>query len=293
MKINFHHPNTLSSSPFNDFHPGVMKYYPSGPGIYIYGLRKSIDGEKKFLPLYVGIAKDLKFRLWQHFSEEMSLGNSKWYVFNYPTVSTSKDVIDLYADMKQADSEKGLKTSRYSAKMIWFNHSSFFNEKLNIQTGSLYKSNKGVQSSIFDGGDLDNIDNFSPSSGAKTLKEDIIKSKGLFDDDFYFVYASLNNDIDFTDEDQLALIYNEYIKSGKYLEGKKNGPGKALCERAENAIKFALYDQLKIYTCAKSHGLLSKVEIDLSDIQDCLIKLIDHQYNSLDGSYIKPLIVRY
>ena len=70
--------------------------------------KKEIDGKLVFIPLYVGISKDLNNRLWQHYCEEKTGGNSKWYVFDYFNLNKIDDVKDLYSDMKIADSKKGV-----------------------------------------------------------------------------------------------------------------------------------------------------------------------------------------
>ena len=147
MKIKFNHPIVNGNSHFEEFNPNDISQYPEGVGIYCYGFRKKIDGKKVFIPLYVGISENLKDRLFQHYKEERSNGNSKWYVFDYTSLKSNTDVSDLYNDMMISDSKKGINISRYSNKLIWFNNSSFFNIKLKV-TCSKYKSNSGVRSGM-------------------------------------------------------------------------------------------------------------------------------------------------
>ena len=106
MTIRYNHPPVTIGNPFQNFNPNDLTHYPNGAGIYIYGFKKLIDGDKIFIPLYVGISKNLKSRLWQHFIEERSGGNSKWYIFDYDSINTISDVIELYKDMRISDSFK-------------------------------------------------------------------------------------------------------------------------------------------------------------------------------------------
>lgn len=46
MTIKYNHPPVIGGNPFENFNPSDISHYPNGPGIYIYGFRKFIDGEK-------------------------------------------------------------------------------------------------------------------------------------------------------------------------------------------------------------------------------------------------------
>lgn len=291
MKIKFNNPRVNgSNNPFEHFDPSKKNQYPKGSGVYIYGFRKEIDNIKVFIPIYVGIAKNLSDRIWLHYNEEKQGGNSKWYVFDYASLIYNKDVSDLYADMLTADSRRGIDNSRYSNKLIWFNHSSFFNWKLNVSS-SVYKSDSGVQSSIKIEGDLDNIQKHNPNSKAGILKNRIVSAKEIFNKDFYFVYCSLDNSSDVIIEEghELCNTYNDYKNNGhKYMVGRKNGPGKKICEKIEHLTKIKLF-KLGIYTAAKSHGKLVEGMINLKDVQKNLIVLKDQQMTNKQGVY-KTLI---
>jgi hypothetical protein len=259
-KVTFNNP----ISGFSDFSPSDINLYPSGPGVYIYGLRRLIDNKLVFIPLYVGIALDLQKRLWQHYCEERTDGNSKWYVFDYTSLSTINSIQKLYEDMKQADSYRGINLKRFSENLIWFNHKDFFNSKLDTNNSN-YISNSGVLSSILSNGDLDKIK--LPSS--TILKNKIIDSKHQFDDNFYFVYSSLSNNVEFEDK-------SVKLDSNNYLNGRKNGIGKSIAESIEVATKSKL-KTINIYTSAKAHGKILPMQIDLTCIKDNLINLTDQQ----------------
>lgn len=290
MKVKFNHPIVNGNNPFNEFNPNDISQYPEGVGIYCYGFRKNINGKKVFIPLYVGISENLKNRLFQHYKEERSNGNSKWYVFDYSDLKSSKDVTGLYGDMMIADSKKGIDNCRYSKKLIWFNHHTFFNYKLELQlTSSQYKSNSGVRSSIINNADLDQIQFNEPLSNASELKRKIIESKAVFDEDFYFIYSNLDMDVEIDKDEELFDLFKTYQSSKVYKIGRKNGPGKKICEKIEHLTKNKLRN-INIHTVAKSHGKLISGNIDLSNIQNCLINLENHNYIA-NGVFVNPLIL--
>jgi hypothetical protein len=288
MKIKFNHPIVNGNNHLEEFNPNDISQYPEGVGIYCFGFRKKIDGKKVFIPLYVGISENLKVRLFQHYKEEKSNGNSKWYVFDYTSLNSKIDISDLYNDMMISDSKKGVNISRYSNKLIWFNNSSFFNFKLKVNC-SKYKSNSGVRSSILTNGDLDEIQLHQPLSNASKMKKKIIESKAIFDEDFYFIYASLDEHVEINQDDELYDLFKTYQSSKVYKIGSKNGPGKTICEKLEHLTKNKLRN-INIYTVAKSHGKLINGDIDLSNIQNQLVNLDNHNYNS-GGVFINPLIL--
>jgi hypothetical protein len=294
FRVRFFNPKTGTANPFSDFQPGNYAHYPKGiPGVYIFGFRAKIDGKTVFIPLYVGIAKDLGKRLWQHYTEERSGGNSKWYVFDYAGVRTIGDVTNLYADMTGADAYTGIDSLRYTPRLIWFNHPTFFNQKLTLHGASHYTPNSGVLNSILDGGDLDQIHAAHPGSIARELKNSIIRSKAVFDDSFYFVYCPLNSDGVSVgkQQDELAQLFANCNEGANYMNGRRNGPGRTLAERIEHATKKLFQKEINIYTVAKSHGVFCKMEIDLSDIASNLVK-VDTPIIENTGTYQKPLILK-
>jgi hypothetical protein len=268
MTVKFHHPPTASSNPLKDFEPGNYANYPVGEGVYIFGFRGNVDGKLVFVPLYVGIAKDLRQRLWQHFCEERSGGNSKWYVFDYAKALNTKDFNAMYDSMRIADQNKknaGNHLPRFSDNLVWFNDRSFFNNKLDIVRSS-YVANSGVQASILRGGDLDRIG----TPAATDLKARIILSKAVFDEDYYFLYTTLEG---IQVMGQCHPMQKEYNERHVYMNVRKNGPGKHLAERIELATKEELLRCFGLYTCAKASGKSMNFDFDFSDVVDSLIRL--------------------
>jgi hypothetical protein len=293
MTITFHHPPTGTVNPFKDFTPGNIHHYPDKAGVYIFGLKIPISGIIKFVPIYVGIAKNLRNRLWQHYCEERTGGNSKWYVFDYASIKTGADVVDLYNCMRIADSKKRFNKFRFSEKLIWFNDSRFFDWKLGINGISGYVSHSGVLASILPDGDLNHISIKNPSSNANNLKSMIENSKSLFDQGFYFAYSCLSkDDISIDKHHPLFQLFDEYNNGNVYMNSRKNGPGKNLAERIELAAKSSLAT-INIYTSAKAVGEIHKMEIDLQEIQNELVNVGGHAYNvDSTGNYVTPLILK-
>jgi hypothetical protein len=291
MIVTFNHPPTGTVNPFQDFTPGNIQHYPEEPGVYVFGLKIPIQGANKFIPLYVGIAKSLRKRLWQHYREERTGGNSKWYVFDYANVKNVQDVIELYKSMSITDSYKRLNNQRFSTMLIWFNNAFFFDHILKLKRISTYLSNSGVLASILNNGDLDQIQKKAPSSNAVGLKSTIINAKAIFDDGFYFVYSGISKyDISINQDHPLFALFNQYIQNNSYMNGRKNGPGRSMAERIESATKEQL-NQINLKTAAAAKGQLFNIQINLGKIQDCMINVGSHNYNISSGNYIKPLIL--
>jgi hypothetical protein len=291
MKIIFQHPPTGTKDPFKDFEPWNPRHYPKGGGVYIYGLKLKIDNLLKFVPLYVGISENLDKRLWQHYNEEKAGGNSKWHLFSYAGITSSTDLQNLYHDMQILSSKKGLNHSRFTNTLIWFNNASFFDFKLKLPAGtSNYISNTGVISSIIQSGDLDAIHFKNSICGANRLKSKIIESKALFDNNYYFVYSSLSENLIVNEYHPLFSDFEDYKATKKYMNGKKNGPGRKIAENIEMATKRKL-ETINIHTSAKAHGKLHEMEIFLSEIQNELVNVGNHSYNDSNGNYINPLII--
>jgi hypothetical protein len=297
MEVTFKHPPVIdaagktSKNSFKEFMPGNIHYYPKGAGVYVYGLKIEIKGKLVFIPLYVGIAQNLQSRLWQHYCEERTGGNSKWYVFDYGSITSINDIKGLYKDMRIADSKKGLNILRFSNSMIWFNHSSFFNFKTGLTNCSKYLSNSGVMASILPNGDLDQINNIHPKSVSKNLKSSIIKAKSLFDDNYYFVYSSIDTDVSLSKNHELFSIYKDYQLNRHYMNKKKNGAGRKIAESIEKATK-ELLNKINIHTPTKAHGKFYDMEINLSCIQNDLINIENHCYNDKNSKYLNPLIIK-
>ena len=121
MRVVFNHPPTGSANPFNDFRPTNPTHYPNSSGIYIYGLKLNIkighDIINKFVPIYIGTAKNLRDRLFVgsketkgHFKEESYYPSLKgWskslkeiFDFSFDTFSLD-DIKARYKDMLEYD----------------------------------------------------------------------------------------------------------------------------------------------------------------------------------------------
>jgi hypothetical protein len=279
MTIIYNHPPVTIGNPFQNFNPNNRHHYPNGmSGIYVWGLKIKINQALKFVPLYVGIAKDLGERLWTHYCNNRENGNWNWYVFNYCSVKNLSDVTDLYKSIYTADFNiKKINKSfkhRYTDKLVWFNDKEFFNLKLSTNHSN-YFSDAGVLSSILPGGDLDQIilaDN-SKKSTCNILKNNIICSKKNFNDNFYFVYSTLD-----TSNEPWSIKKND-------------GPVKKQARNIEVATKFLL-QKIGVFTGSDSKNKVDNfntIQIDLQNIQNDLINL---GFSNNENHYNSPLILK-
>lgn len=271
--------NKIWKNGFNPTNPLDFNLIPNEPGVYIYGIKlecEESEGLKdKFLPLYVGIAKDLRYRLKNNHYKGLKInGKGKKEIFDLGDIYCDKNnIINLYTEMEIYDSVRGIDQKRYALKrLIWFNNFSFFDYKLNLPySTSTYVVDSGHQYTIKDKGDLDNIQIKHPKSNAALLKNKIIDTKSIFTNQFYFFYAKL------TDFKSTILPNHElYDKNNGYVWGNGNAraEGKNVCERVELTTKEALKKQYKIYTTAEAKGKTSNMNIDFSKVKNELINLI-------------------
>lgn len=285
MQVTFTDPiNQGLYAPFKD--PTNFSQIPETSGVYIYGLKLCINKIDSFIPLYVGTAKNLRRRLRQHYLEERTAGNSKKEIFNLSNVKTIVDIQTIYTDMVSYDSYRGKNAARYKINsLIWFNHNDFFDFRLKLNKGtSTYLSNSGHLASIYmPGGDLDKINSINQLSGANKLKNEILNTKSLYDKGYYFAYAELLKDVTIESKHELFTKFDEYKRTKKYTNIKDNGWGETIAKRIENATKEAL-KKIKIHTTAKADGNQISMEIDLSKLQNVLVNVGNHNYNS-------PLII--
>lgn len=279
--------NVRFQTPQPTFNPGIKTHYSfleNEPGVYVYGLQLLLNGNRKFVPLYTGIAKNLKQRLWQHYYEEKSSGNSKKEVFKLDERNSVSSIIDLYRDMRMYDSfyhspKHPLRLSIPS--LIWFNDPTFFNSRLTPSI-STYSANSGVMRSIEPGGDLDTMHTVS----ASLLRQEILNTKLLFDNHFYFIYARLSMDVEIPNQHP---VFKDNYQTSPYLIKRANGPGKYICERIELATKNALSCKLGIHTTAKAVGTSFPMAVDLRNIQNSLVNIGGHHFGY--PSYTSPLII--
>jgi hypothetical protein len=264
MTVTFQHlPVPGSIDPFDDFNPADPSHYPVGAGVYIYGLKLKIDGEEKFVPHCVGQGQNIGERLITHYISLKTGGNNRKELFNWYGVSTLADAKNVYTCMENYIESDTLRNPMLP-NLIWYNDARFFNNKLELipPNISTYISNSGQQASIGNGNDLDTIAagiGHHPNC-ADVLKDEIVETKELFDECFYFIYATdvnldQNGDFLFDIPSNLPL-------------SKRNR------EHMENTVKRKLH-KINIYTTAKANKATVPVAVDLSVVQEVLINL-DH-----------------
>jgi hypothetical protein len=150
MNVQFKHP----SNGFMNFNPSDINHYSNLnlPGIYIYGLRQNIKGiqGKTFIPLYVGITKNLKKRLYDdHFLQESWPGkkSSKKEIFDFSNEDYSLEAIaDRYRDMLVYDLVTNYKGQQrpiisYLKHLVWFQDLTFYHEKIGANIFPLPRTN--------------------------------------------------------------------------------------------------------------------------------------------------------
>lgn len=263
MTIQFQHP----INGFTNFNPSDVNHYSNLnlPGIYIYGLRLEliINGktEIKFVPMAVGETDNLKRRLFsEHYSLLSTNGNSPKEIFNWASISCLNDLIDVYADMSNYKQSKTAHNSTLK-NLIWYNDSVFFDNKLNLSLfKSKYISGTGVLKSIGQNGDLDSIFfNNKRLYEALKMKIDILLTKEMFVNNFYFIYATDNN-INKKNNFSLNLSTNRLS--------------------VEKIVKNLLV-KISLFTTADSRrGNIIPLSLDLSCIQNDLINLTEKPFNN-------------
>ena len=287
MIVKFHHPPVPNSTnPFNNFDPSNPKHYPTGPGIYIYGLRLEIEingkTKKKFVPIYVGETDNLERRLSNEHYKKIAKGNGnkELWDFSLPIFSPYY-IYCLYSDMLYYDIHNNIKSGKGKIKeppehikklsqinkVIYFQNSNYFRQKFGLD--SLEK----VDRNYYQACDyLKSLSAELPSSladDALALSNKILKTLTQFKADFYFIFA--------TDKD--------------VMNSKKNFSFQKLSDRLsiEVASKKAL-KTIGICTTADSErGEQINSSIDLSIVQDDLINLGGHNYGY--PNYNNPLSI--
>ena len=275
---------------FKAFDPSNVVHYANLniPGIYIYGLRLDIEKVKKFVPQYVGISEDLGKRLLEHYNQESNStnGNSKKEIFDFSKTNHSvQDIIERYSDMLIYDlvTNSNLKTKQrpiisYLQNLIWFQDLTFYNAKLGICNCpcNIYKNDSNHADSIKQNGFLDQLHSINPFLGANNIKQKCFDTKTKFDNDFYFVYARLDDlsHISMDNECELQIKYPDFRNPNKY----KKSIGEKFAERVELATKKAL-NHIGIHTTAKAKGEFFSMDVDLTQISSELINIGNHPFN--------------
>ncbi len=106
----------------------------------------------------------------------------------------------------------------------------------------------------------------------------VLETKKQFDSNYYFAYATLEDDVNNFED-------SEFFKDFKTF--KKSFSQKAI-DRIELATKKALKKDLDIITTAKASGKIYHMNIDLSDVKDNLINLGTHSFGV---PYKSPLVI--
>lgn len=199
MKIIFQHPPTGTKDPFKDFEPWNPRHYPKGGGVYIYGLKLKIDNLLKFVPLYVGKHNtNVGRRVFEHYYQERMPGNSCKEIFDLTNIKSLDDIRTLYEAMNKYDSVKGKPLVRISnEKLIWFNDKDFFNTYISNSLGkyvslSNYISGSGHLASLYPKvGDFDSMisKDKTISEYIDNLRNKIIATKSLYNENFYYLYV--------------------------------------------------------------------------------------------------------
>lgn len=281
MIVQFNHP----IDGFDGFNPADKKHYANldkVSGIYIYGLRQKIQDidNKVFMPLYVGIAADLKKRLYNdHFLEESWPGKKKSLkeIFDFSKKVYSIDaIIERYRDMLVYDMVTNYYRNQrpiisHLKHIVWFQDLTFFNEKTGVNFFGSQKMNSSHKETY------DKSNNLLWTNNDVILKDCLnkgLETKKRFDDDFYFVYATYADIIkaNSADDIKIAGLSKNYTKTS--------------AEKIELCTKKAL-NVLGINTTAKANGDFMQMQIDLSKVQSDLVNLGIHFY----GKPYKNLII--
>jgi hypothetical protein len=287
MKIAFHHPPTGTANPFKDFDPCNPSHYPDTKGIYINGLRLTMDGAKRFVPLYVGIAhKDsLKNRLFNHHYKKFKScvnkdGTGNKDLWDLSSVVGKKDLQNLYDEMAHYDyinNYRGSKASRakhntsqtYLMELLFLKYLLFFQNRNYFQMkhgGGFFALDKHER-------ELNHCD--AINEGFDTEKK-IARTKSIYTKDFYYVYCSYEEIKKQFDHNKKLLSYYPDCQSQ--------------LERIEMASKWAL-KTIGIHTTAKAEGEIVDMEIDLSKVQNELINMGRHPFN-INEVYPQPLLIK-
>ena len=293
--------------------PANFEGIPDMPGVYIYGLWLMVNGENKFVPIYVGTAKSLKGRLEQHYKEESWIfplnpvlvwSNSLKEAFDFaPNTFTLSDIIERYNDMLMYDGfnnkpeKSNLRIIPFMKYVIWFQNLNMYNIKLGIPVFPLVPAprsgrlecNRTHRQSVEIGGAFDIAIAANPTRTIpiNDIRDKIIKTKQKFNNGYYFVYATLADDIVEFENHNLNQLYPHFRDPNFYT----NNQGENFAKRVELATKISL-KKIGIHTTAKADGDLYPMTIDLTNLKDVLVNLyscVPTYFHDLTGNFINPL----
>jgi hypothetical protein len=279
LKVVFHHPPNVDN-PFDNFNP-QNGYYPDKKGVYIYGLRLVIGNNKKFVPIYVGIAYDgtLKTRLKDHhYKKNCTGGAGEKELWDFCSITSIEEIHKTYSEMyiydyindpqkKTRTSEAYLKILVYLKKLLFFKNRNYFNLKNNLSFVALLTE------------ETRELNHSDAITDYPKIANEIIGIKSIFTNDFYYVYASF-------DEIETQINQNENKKQFTKFQSPKD---KLQC--IEYATKKAL-NILGIHTTARveSRAEILDMDIDFSEIKEELVNMGGHPYN-YNKEYTDKLLI--
>ena len=263
MKVTFQHPKdwTIPQSPnnfkdpLNQFDPSNSNHYPPMSGVYIYGLKLDVAGEKVFVPLGVGTSykntRSIKIRLQTHYKSNKSTSKSTKAKFDFSASTYSlQDIKDIYNDMKIFDSLSGGTKTTLAAQLstlIYFQNLQFYYHKFSINPVPPKNNMDDNSMSIY----------FSKHSNSNfnTIGKKIQAKKAQYDKNFYYIYAAFPEDFINFEE-----ILSQSINNNTFLEAVEHETKKEL-------------EKQGIFTTAKHVNRDLDVEIELSKVIDIFVKL--------------------
>jgi hypothetical protein len=303
MKITLHHPPVSKLiNPLEDLHPWNEVHYPpkDEQGIYIYGIRTQVDGIIKFVPIVVGESGNLRERLYnQHYLGKFATPLNRLFGDLIKAPGDPKEIWDFYKnDFKLAEIKeiykdaslydkklpKGTSKVKHVAKLdklIFFQDETFFYLKHGMSPPKAI-SNIKIEESVPYLFSLVAQTPHIPITQLNSINQHIsriINTLVNFKSNFYYVYASTNNN----SEDVNKILSDEPTRKKLEYEIKK---------------KLKL---IGIHTTAKASKIkkssqfnidVSKINIDLSRVQDELVNVGSNGYNDIvTGNFKRPLIL--
>lgn len=284
MQVTFNHPPTE----FNGFDPknkAHWNFLNEKKGIYIHGIRLDIEGKKRFVPICVGEG-NLRDRLKNYHYGRVQKDSSRKELWDFPNQRYSlSDITNRYNDISLYDfwtnrggwSRNQRTTQPFMAKLNTLNYLIFFQNK-NFFNHHVSGHFHHLSTSSIRNGDI----NFMKTTFSASPKVHKIQpTQDNFRDNFYFVYAEYNNEY-------ITEISDNYFQkddAGKIIYNPANA------RNIETATKNTL-SGIGIHTTAKSNGNANGIHINLSKVQNELINIGNHPYNT-NGQYNQPLIIPF
>jgi hypothetical protein len=279
MNIQFESPKTaldqdgklIWPNDFKPTDPSDFDKIPNTPGVYIVGVKLSVDGKETFCPLYVGIRDSLRNRIKAHYKNGGYLNGQK------ELFDLSACIHSIYNDIAQwnilwGGLEIGKKTNTAKLNLynklkhlIWFNNNLFFSTKLGVNIVDVLFKDGESKHDFTTNIDLPQLQIKYPNNmKISGLGNEISQTKKIINHNFYFAYY-------------------EYPING---ENYKNSKGQV--EILEAATKFLLEKEFKIYTYGHTSGNGTKIYNNLKSPPHSLIglnfdfiKLKDFLYDKL------------